>query len=56
MPQRKMRSARKRQSERWRWMVVRVPLMERHRPKVRMQTNRHASDTARPIHVRSCSS
>lgn len=54
MPARKKRSAMKRQMQRWRWMVVRVPWMERQNLKVRMQRKRHSREMARPILVTSC--
>ena len=47
MPVRKTRSARKRQTQRCRWMVVRVPLMERQNVKVRMHSARHSRETTR---------
>ncbi|TNN63081.1 hypothetical protein EYF80_026697 [Liparis tanakae] len=51
MPARKMRSATKRQMHRCRWMVVRVPCMERQNLNVRMQRTRHTRETASPILV-----
>ena len=55
MPARKTRSARKRQMQRWRWMVVRVPLMERQNLKVRMHSARHSRDATRHSLVSSMS-
>lgn len=53
MPARKKRSATKREIHRCRWMVVRVPCMERQNLKVRMERMRHSREMASPIHVTS---
>lgn len=51
IPARKKRSAMKRQMHRCRWMVVRVPCMERQNLNVRMQSMRHSSEMASPTRV-----
>ncbi len=51
IPQRKTRSAMKRQMLRWRWMLVRVPWMERQNWKVRIQRNKQTRDSAKPTRV-----
>lgn len=51
MPARKMRSAMKRQMQRCRWMVVRVPCMERQNLNVRMHSMRHSREMISPILV-----
>lgn len=51
MKKRKMMLAMKRQTHRWRCIVVRVPWMERQNQNVRIQTNKQMMEMVRPTRV-----